>query len=59
MENIQIPFMPEKPILAHAYVPFQQWDDKLYTPEEGLMNGTIFPELNQPMSMYDWGKLYE
>lgn len=31
--------------LAMGYVPWQQWR-KIYNPEEGLCNGTIFPELN-------------
>lgn len=33
--------------LAHAYVPFQ-FLSCLYTPEAGLTQGTIFPELDRP-----------
>lgn len=33
--------------LAHAYVPFQCLCC-LYPPEKGLMQGTIFPELDRP-----------
>lgn len=33
--------------LAHAYVPFQCLFC-LYKPEKGLMQGTIFPELDRP-----------
>lgn len=33
--------------LAHAYVPFQCLCC-LYSPEEGLKQGTIFPELARP-----------
>ena len=33
--------------LAIASVPSQKWQN-LYTEEEGLMNGTIFMELNKP-----------
>ena len=33
--------------LAMGYVPWQEWG-KIYDPEEGLCNGTIFPELNLP-----------
>ncbi|MBO7208861.1 MAG: spore coat associated protein CotJA [Clostridia bacterium] len=49
-------FMPENPILGFAYVPFQKWPDNLYDLEQGLMYGTIFPELNQPVSMYEVGE---
>jgi hypothetical protein len=35
---------PEKPMLAHAYVPFQQFKE-IFEPEVGLQKGTIFPEL--------------
>ena len=45
--------MPENPRLAFAYVPFQQWPDKLYDLKEGLDIGTIFGELNQPMCEYE------
>ncbi len=54
MKPINIPVMPENPMLAQAYVPFQTWPDKLYSLEDGLRYGTIFPELNQPMSWYEW-----
>lgn len=37
--------------VAYAYVPMQRMNE-LYRPEEGLMHGTIFPELNIPMSEY-------
>lgn len=33
--------------LAMGYVPWQEWG-KIYDPEEGLANGTIFPGLNLP-----------
>ncbi|OQB13879.1 MAG: Spore coat associated protein JA (CotJA) [Firmicutes bacterium ADurb.Bin193] len=59
MNNLRIPFMPEKPVLAHAYVPFQAWPEKIYDLEMGLDVGTIFPELNQPMSWYEWRDLDE
>ena len=47
-----IPFMPYCPMLAFAYVPYQ-YMCKVYTPEEGISMGTIFPELVQPPSLYD------
>lgn len=40
---------PDKTPVAMAYVPYQQWCD-VYTPEEGLSRGTIFPELDLPFS---------
>jgi len=33
--------------LAMAYVPMQEWE-KLYTPDVGLMRGTIFAKLDLP-----------
>ncbi len=38
--------MPNQ-ILAHAYVPFQTLKC-IYPPMEGLIRGTIFPELDRP-----------
>lgn len=37
--------------VGYAYVPIQKFGET-YSPEEGLENGTIFPELNLPMSVY-------
>lgn len=42
----KMPFMPT-PMLAHAYVPFQQLVG-IYPPMKGLAAGTIFPELDRP-----------
>lgn len=36
--------LPEKPMLAHAYVPYQQFS-KIFEPEKALQSGTAFPEL--------------
>ncbi|GAB6099572.1 hypothetical protein JCM16358_14510 [Halanaerocella petrolearia] len=33
--------------LAEAYIPFQEYNRR-YSPKEGLMKGTIFPELYRP-----------
>ena len=44
------------PMLAHAYIPFQEWPEETYDLERGLAAGTIFPCLNQPMSEYEWGE---
>lgn len=35
--------------LAMAYVPWQTWGN-LYKPEDGLMQGTIFEELDKPFT---------
>lgn len=43
------------PRVGYAYVPMQAMEET-YTPEKGLMEGTIFPELNLPMEKY--GKQY-
>ena len=39
--------LPEDTVIAMAYVPFQN-AVKLYSPECGIKNGTLFPELNKP-----------
>ena len=39
--------MPENPLLANAYIPFQYTDD-LFCPAEALTHGTAFPELVSP-----------
>ncbi|MCM0758675.1 spore coat associated protein CotJA [Sporomusa sphaeroides DSM 2875] len=36
--------MPECIMLAHAYVPWQYYE-QAFTPPEALMKGTLFPEL--------------
>lgn len=53
MKYVKIPVMPDVPVLAQAYVPFQTWPEKLYDLDAGFREGTIFPELNQPMSWYE------
>jgi len=47
-ENTNLPLFPSTVMYGNAYVPFQQWSGKLYSPIEALIAGTIFPELNQP-----------
>lgn len=39
--------LPEDPVVAMAYVPYQQ-RGKMYYAEQGLEKGTLFPELNKP-----------
>ena len=38
---------PKNTPLAMAYVPFQQWNE-VYSEEEALPSGTLFPELTLP-----------
>ena len=40
--------------IGYAYVPYQQLNT-VYTPEEGLCNGTVFPELN--LNICEYGKV--
>lgn len=42
-----VPFMPENPMYANAYVPYQI-DFKIVEPKEALAMGTVFPELYSP-----------
>mgnify|MGYP002474151073 CR=1 FL=1 len=39
--------LPENPVIAMAYIPFQN-AKKIYNLEQGLCSGTIFPELDKP-----------
>jgi len=39
--------LPMYPVVAMAYVPFQQWGET-YEPAKGLERGTIFPDLDKP-----------
>ena len=47
-EQYGIPLLPKNPVPAMAYIPHQAAEDKTYSPEQGLMNGTLFPVLNKP-----------
>ena len=42
-EQYGIPPLPKNPVPAMAYIPYQAAEDKTYSPEQGLMNGTLFP----------------
>lgn len=39
--------LPENPVEAMAYIPFQQYET-VYSPEKALERGTMFPELDKP-----------
>ena len=41
-----MPHLPEDTVVAMAYVPFQT-EIVIYTSEEALCNGTLFPELDK------------
>lgn len=41
------------PMTGYAYVPIQVADMRnIFSPEDGLANGTIFPVLNKPLGVY-------
>ena len=40
--------LPESPVPAMAYVPYQQWCPKLHSAEQALDAGTLFPVLDKP-----------
>ncbi len=41
--------LPKDPVPAMAYVPYQQYEPQnLYSPEQALMQGTLFPVLDKP-----------
>ena len=43
------PFCDGHQPLARAIVPMQRWNaETLFCPEQGLLHGTIFPELYMP-----------
>lgn len=44
-------FMTQNPRVGFVYVPYQEFKN-LYNLSDGLKNGTIFKELNIPMSEY-------
>lgn len=47
--NKQMEALPETPVPAMAYVPWQTLQE-LYEPEAALAIGTLFPELNKPLT---------
>lgn len=40
--------LPEDPVPAMAYVPYQQWSNSLHSAERALDAGTLFPVLDKP-----------
>ena len=43
-----IPALPDDPVCAMAYVPFQSERQKLYSPDQGFAVGTMYQTLNKP-----------
>lgn len=54
MEAKQSHMHPPQMELARAYVPFQMFN-QVFSPQEGLRRGTIFPELVRPYYPEDRG----
>lgn len=53
MANIEYcGMMPQNPLLAYAYVPYQMSGGTLYSEEVALQRGTIFPALDKPYDVY-------
>ena len=48
MESYGLTPLPDKTVEAMAYVPFQQYDSKLYKPAQALESGTAYPVLDKP-----------
>jgi len=46
-----IPHMPKNPMLAFAYIPFQEYKN-IYPEEKALYRGTIFKDLDIPFDCY-------
>lgn len=42
--------LPEDPVPAMAYVPYQQWQDDLLSADRALDAGTLFPVLDKPFT---------
>ena len=40
--------LPDTPVYAMAYVPFQSEKAKVFSPDQGFMLGTMYPALNKP-----------
>lgn len=40
--------LPENPVYAMAYVPFQGEESKLFSPDQGFTLGTMYQDLNKP-----------
>lgn len=43
-----IEMLPDNPVYAMAYVPFQAEKAKLFSPDQGFALGTMYQALNKP-----------
>lgn len=52
--------IPKDATVAMAYVPYQN-AKKMYSPEQGIQMGTVFPELDKPFLGYrtNGGELFD
>ncbi len=48
MTDYGIAPLPNDPQLAMAYIPFQQYNSKVYSPMQALEAGTVYPDLDKP-----------
>ena len=48
MESYGLTPLPKNTVEAMAYVPFQQYNSKTYSPEQSLEAGTAYPVLDKP-----------
>jgi hypothetical protein len=48
LESYGLSPFPKKTSETMAYVPFQQYNSKLYSPAQVLEGGTAYPVLNKP-----------
>lgn len=48
MAEYGLPLLPKDATVGMAYVPFQQFNSKLYSPAQALESGTAYPILDKP-----------
>lgn len=48
MKDYGISPLPNNTVEGMAYVPFQQYGSKLYSPAQALEAGTVYPVLDKP-----------
>ncbi len=48
MQSYGLSPLPSKTVEAMAYVPFQQYASKTYSPAQALESGTVYPILDKP-----------
>ena len=41
--------------VGYAYIPYQKRLGQVYSPQKAIMQGTIFPELDHPIGVYERG----